>query len=802
MPPAAQVSGVPASRDAIVAPAATPQQTTIGVRALVAHGLRAGDLESGFLGSVRPLEGIRVHQQIQRSRPAGYAPEVAVSQRVDASGFRLQVTGRIDGVYQEDGQTVVEEIKTTTRDLDALIRREDPLHWGQVKVYAFLYAQAHGLSAVVTQLTYCRLDSAEVRSIPRVATVSDLRLFFDDLVDRYLQWARTLADWQARRDASLAGLGFPYAEYRPGQRDMAVAVYRAIQNGDQLLVEAPTGIGKTMAALFPALKALAAGLTEKIFYLTARTTGRGVAEKALAELRCRGACVKSVTITAKDKICFNPGGTCSPEECRFAKGYYDRLNAAVESAFRQDAFSREFLETIAMAEGVCPFEFSLDLARFADCIICDYNYAFDPRVFLRRFFGEDNGVYSFLVDEAHNLVDRSREMFSAELHKAPLLALRRSLNGQLPAVFRALNGINGWLLQARRSCDGAQNPRSEAVPPLGLLPRLQRFARAAETWLTQNIPAPFREGLLEAFFSVSGFLRVADQFDASYATCYERLGLDMQVRLFCLDPAPQLAAALQRCRAVVFFSATLTPAGYFEKIFGCRRNARRLRLPSPFPPQHLGVFVTAAATYYRQRSRTAPVVARSIETLVTQRKGNYLVFFPSYAYLQLVQAAFDPALPGIEVICQSPEMRDAEREAFLDRFDLDNPATLVGLAVLGGVFGEGIDLVGERLCGVAVVGVGLPGVSLERELIRAYFESRGGLGFENAYLYPGINRVLQAAGRVIRSEHDRGVVVLMDQRFTSTRYAALLPPAWRPMAVSRAGQLAGGLQSFWESNPL
>jgi DNA excision repair protein ERCC-2 len=797
------VTVVPASREEIAAPAAAPQEITIGVRTLVAHALRAGDLESGFLGSVRPLEGIRAHQQIQRSRPAGYVPEVAVSHRVDASGFRLQVTGRIDGVYQEDGQTVVEEIKTTTRDLDALIGREDPLHWGQVKVYALLYALAHGLGEVITRMTYCQLDSGQVRSIPRVAAVSDLQVFFDGLVGRYLQWARTLADWQARRDASLAGLGFPHPDYRPGQRDMAVAVYRAIQNGDQLLVEAPTGIGKTMAALFPALKALAAGLTEKIFYLTARTTGRGVAEKALAELRGRGACVKSLTITAKDKICFNPGRTCSPEECPFAKGYYDRLNTAVATAFRQDAFTGEFLQTVAMAEGVCPFEFSLDLSRFADCIICDYNYVFDPRVYLRRFFGEENGVYSFLVDEAHNLVDRSREMFSADLHKAPLLALRRSLNGQLPAVFRALNGINGWLLEARRSCDGgAANPRSEAAPPVGLLPRLQRFARAAETWLTQNTPAAFREDLLQAFFSVSGFLRVADQFDASYATCYERLGADLKVRLFCLDPAPQLAAALRRCRAVVFFSATLTPAGFFEKSFGCRSNARRLRLPSPFPPPHLGVFVTTAATYFRQRRRTAPAVARSIETLVTRRKGNYLVFFPSYAYLQLVREAFDPALPGLEVICQRPEMSEGEREAFLDRFELDNPFTLVGLAVLGGVFGEGIDLVGERLCGVAVVGVGLPGVSLERELIRAYFEARGARGFENAYLYPGINRVLQAAGRVIRSEHDRGVVVLMDQRFSTARYAELLPPAWRPMAVGRAGQLAGGLQSFWESNPL
>ncbi|MCG6907296.1 MAG: PD-(D/E)XK nuclease family protein [Desulfobacteraceae bacterium] len=800
MPPAAAMTAVTAAREEIAAPAGAPRQITIGVRALVAHGLRTGDLEAGFLGSARPLEAIRAHQRIQRSRPTGYAPEVAVSHRVDASGFRLQVTGRIDGVYQEGGRSVVEEIKTTTGDMDAVLGRENPLHWGQVKVYAFLYALAHGLSTVVVQLTYCQLDSGEVRSIPRLAAAAELRVFFDDLVGRYLQWARTLADWQARRDASLAGIGFPYADYRAGQREMAVAVYRAVQNGDQLLVEAPTGIGKTMAALFAALKALAGGPTEKIFYLTARTTGRAAAEKAFAVLRRGGACVKSLTITAKEKICFNPGRACSPEECSFASGYYDRLNGAIETAFGQDAFTREFLETVATAESLCPFEFSLDLSRFADCIICDYNYAFDPRVYLRRFFGEENGVYTFLVDEAHNLVDRSREMFSAELRKAPLMGLRRSLSGRLPAVLRALNGVNNWFLEARRSCQEGTNPRAEESPPAGLLPRLQRFAGAAQSWLTQNTPAPFRQEMLEAFFIVSGFLRVAERFDATYATCYERLGTDVKVRLFCLDPAPQLAEALQRCRSVVFFSATLTPAGYFEKIFGCRRDARRLRLPSPFAPQHLGVFATAAATYYRQRSRTAPAVAHGIETLVTQRKGNYLVFFPSYDYLELVRGVLNPSLPGVEVISQRPAMSEAERETFLERFDLDNPATLVGLAVLGGVFGEGVDLVGERLCGVAVVGVGLPGVSLERELIRTYFESRGELGFENAYLYPGINRVLQAAGRVIRSEDDRGVVVLMDQRFTTARYATLLPAVWRPLAVPGAGQLAWGLRSFWEAN--
>ncbi len=795
------MTAVSAAGQEIAAPAGAPRQITIGVRALVAHGLRAGDLETGFLGSLRPLEAIRAHQRIQRSRPAGYAPEVAVGHRVEAGGFRLRITGRIDGVYREGGRSVVEEIKTTTGDLQALIGRENPLHWGQVKVYAYLYALAHELSAVVVQLTYCQLDSGEVRSISRPAAVSELRVFFDDLVGRYLQWARTLADWQARRDASLAGLGFPYADYRAGQREMAVAVYRAIQNGDQLLVEAPTGIGKTMAALFAALKALPGGPTEKIFYLTARTTGRAAAEKAFAALRRGGARVKSLTITAKDKICFNPGRTCSPEECPFASGYYDRLNGAIETAFGQDALTREFLQSVATAESLCPFEFCLDLSRFADCIICDYNYAFDPRVYLRRFFGEENGVYTFLVDEAHNLVDRSREMFSADLRKAPLMGLRRSLKGQLPAVYRALNGINSWLLEARRSCPEAANPRAEEAPPVGLLPRLQRFAGAAQTWLTQNIAAPFRQELLEAFFSVSGFLRVAERFDPTYATCYERLGTDVKVRLFCLDPAPQLAEALQRCRSVVFFSATLTPLGYFEKIFGCRRSARRLRLPSPFPPQHLGVFLTPAATYYRQRSRTAPAVAQDIETLVAQRKGNYLVFFPSYAYLELVREVFQPPQAGVEVISQRPEMSESEREAFLARFDIDNPATLVGLAVLGGVFGEGVDLVGERLCGVAVVGVGLPGISLERELIRAYFESCGAPGFENAYLYPGINRVLQAAGRVIRSPHDRGVVVLMDQRFTTARYAALLPAAWRPLAVPRAGQLTRGLRTFWEANP-
>ncbi len=770
----------------------------IAVRDLVAHVLRSGDLSFEFLSSARPVDAIRIHQKIQQSRPANYSAEVAVSHRIETELFQLTIGGRIDGIYRDADGVLIEEIKTTTRSLDYFEDNENPVHWGQVKAYAYMVARDQELNALDAQLTYYQVDSGEIRTFKRHYRRSELETFFQDLVANYLQWAATVVNWGVLRDESIRKLAFPFDEYRPGQREMAVAVYRAINHNRQQLIQAATGIGKTMAALFPAVKALGEGLTEKIFYLTARTTGRFAAEYALDELRRAGLKLKSLTITAKDKTCFNPDSACSPEECEFARGHFDRVNGALSDIFDQQAFTRTAVEQAARDHRVCPFELALELSLWSDCIICDYNYAFDPRVYLRRFFLEENGGYTFLIDEAHNLVERSREMFSAVIHKQPLLDVRRALRHDVPQIYKRLGKINSWMVKTRKKCDVSGPTLHEKAPPEDLYPLLRSFLGSAERWLSRNLKTSFREELLDLFFAISGFIRVAEQYDDSYVTCFEKIKKDLKLKLFCIDPSVQLGQALTRCKAAVFFSATMTPMEYFKNILGCDQNAAGMILPSPFPVENLKLFVyDRISTLYRQRDNTKAQVAQAIASLVRQKTGNYLVFFPSYEYMLIVLEAFQSENPNREVILQSPGMSEAEREEFLNRFGGESQQSLIGFAVMGGIFGEGIDLVGERLCGAVVVGVGLPGISFERDLIRDYFTTHHNAGFEYAYQYPGINRVLQAAGRVIRTENDRGVVVLIDQRYATHRYRSLLPAEWRPVKMRSEKELTESLQKFW-----
>jgi DNA excision repair protein ERCC-2 len=770
---------------------------SIGVRDLVEFVLRSGDLEAEFAGGSRAADAIRIHQRIQHARPAGYAPEVAISYQVDTPAVMLAIAGRIDGVFENAAIPVIDEIKTTGGKPEECLREENPLHWGQAKVYAYLYATERGLADIGVQLTYARLDTAEARETRRYFHVAELQLFFEDLVGRYLEWATVIIAWGRQRDDSIRHLEFPYGTFRPGQLEMVNAVTRAIQDGSRIFIQAATGIGKTMAVLFPTVKSIADRASAKVFYLTARTTGRMAAEKALDELRGRGMRLKQLALTAKDRVCFNPGSACRPEECEFAKGHFDRLPEARRSMFQEDAWTRETVAAASRRFQVCPFEFSLDLSRWADLMICDYNYAFDPKAYLRRFFLDVTGDYTFLVDEAHNLVDRSRDMFSAELRKQPVLKLRRAVKTALPGVHRSLGQINTWMREARRRCEATGAPMAETDAPEELYPLLRAFLASAENWLEKNMKSPFREELLERYFEVGGFLRVAEQFDDSYATCFETLSRDLRVKLFCIDPARQIGAALNRCRSAVFFSATLTPLDYFQTMLASE-SAETLVLPSPFPPENLGVFIAdRLSTYFRHRDRTKPEIAAIVRSLIQQHKGNYLLFFPSYQYMRMVLESFRSAAPDTDVIVQEPGMSERQREVFLGRFETDNPRTLVGFAVMGGIFGEGIDLVGTRLSGAAVVGVGLPAVGLENELIREYFADRLEQGFEYAYMYPGINRVLQAAGRVIRTDTDRGVVLLIDQRYGSEHYRSLLPDYWRTRCVRSRDEFADVLLNFW-----
>jgi DNA excision repair protein ERCC-2 len=805
------------------APARKPTHT-VQVRELVEFVLRQGDLgaEHQFVGPDRALAGIRGQQKLQKTRPAGYETEIPVEHTVDAGEFVLTIRGRIDGLLVTPLEVLLEEIKTVQ---GAWHGEADPLHWAQVRFYAFVYAQEHALSAVVAQLTYVELDTGKVTEFREALTFNDLSNFVQATIAVYVDWLRAQHHWCQARDESIRALTFPFGAYRPGQREMAVAVYRVLANGGRLFLAAPTGIGKTISALFPAVKALGEGKLERIFYLTARTVGRSIAEKAVADLRQGGLKLRSLTLTAKEKVCVREGQPCDEASCPLALGYYDRIKPAIRDALAQETITRPVLEALARKHQVCPFEFSLDISLWVDVIICDYNYVFDPQVYLRRHFAENGSDCGFLVDEAHNLVDRAREMFSADLDGREILDVRRAIKQAVPRCAKALTKLRSEMrrlgnpaaldmeptevsdpsieldLFPIQPAAAAKVPASDANTvrhlPETLPPLVEAALGAAETWLVRNEPAPFREDLLALYFRLRSFQRTADLYDERYVTIVEP-GPAVKVRLYCLDPSHLLRETLARGKAAVFFSATLTPLEYYRALLGGSPEDPVVQLASPFPPENLAVLIhDRIKTHFKGRAESLGDVVESIATLVLGRCGNYLVYFPSYQYLNDALNGFKARYPSVSVLVQQPRMTEEERDAFLATFSVEHSETLVGFAVLGGVFGEGIDLVGDRLIGAVIVGVGLPQLCVERDLIRDYFQEQNSQGFEYAYTFPGMNRVLQAIGRVIRSETDRGVVLLIDARFGEARYRRLFPAWWKYVRVRHASALAEAIGEFW-----
>ncbi|WP_425060166.1 3'-5' exonuclease DinG [Sporomusa carbonis] len=781
----------------------------ISVRNLVEFVLRSGDLVATFTGSLRMMDGSKIHRKIQQTQGSEYEPEVSLSILVERPGVTLHISGRADGVIvtkDETGneQVTIDEIKSITADLEGIEECYNPLHWAQAKCYAYIYAVQHGLEKINVQISYCQVTTLEIKSFKQLYSAGELAEFFNQLITQYVMWAERVGDWIEVRDNSARLLDFPFASFRHGQRQLAVAVYKALSMGLKLYAQAPTGTGKTMATIFPAVKAMGMGHVEKIFFLTAKTVTRQLAEEAFDRLRQTGLKFKTLTLTAKEKICFMPGAACTPEECPYAEKYFDKIGPVLNDCWRLEAFTREVIEQYARKHMVCPFELSLDLAVWADAVICDYNYVFDPAVCLKRFFYENNGQYCFLVDEAHNLVDRAREMFSAKIMKQTFLDLRKDVKEKLPRLAKAAGKINSYLVKIGKLCVeksavGQPDYCVREEPLTDILPLLRKFASLAEEWLASNEPADFREKLLDTYFEVNAFLRTSEMYDERYVTYVEKAGKDVKLKLFCVNPSELLRQALARGRAAVFFSATLTPLNYFLKMLGGAEGDGKIAVPSPFTHNNLCLLVADnISTTYKTREKTYDVVVESITAAIGARTGNYLVFFPSYRYMEEVYQRFCLKNPLIRVIRQVGEMTEEERTEFLRQFSGDNAATLVGFAVLGGVFGEGVDLTGERLVGAVVVGVGLPQVCLEREIIRNWFNKDKYQGFEYAYVYPGMNKVLQAAGRVIRTEDDQGLVLLIDDRFSQPRYRRLFPREWHgAINVKSVGNIADAAKEFW-----
>lgn len=771
----------------------------VSVRNLVEFAMRSGDIDSRFMSNLRAVEGTKAHKKVRDFYGDEYSPEVFLSYTLDYDGFVIEIEGRADGIIKRDGKVIIDEIKSTLKPLEEIQEDYNLLHWAQAQCYGYIYAKANQLEELDIQLSYFNIESEDIKKFVRKYTLEELEDFFISLIEKYLEWANLTFYWVKVRDDSIKELSFPFKDYRRGQRKLAVSVYRTILDGKSIFIQSPTGIGKTISTLFPAVKSIGEGLTSKVFYLTAKTITREAALKAIDIMAAKGLRAKTLVITAKEKICSNTEVKCNPEDCSCAKGHYDRVNGAIMDVLKnEDVITRDIILKYSKIHRVCPFELSLDLSLLSDVIICDYNYVFDPNVYLKRFFDVKADNYVFLIDEAHNLVDRSREMYSAQIHKAQFLKYRKLLKEDYPRLSKAFMRCNNMINKLKREYLGKEDYYYQNQEIADIYPPIKRLLTELEEWLMKGKRDQYYDELLDVYFDLFRFINMAELYDSRYVTYIERTDEDIIVKLFCVDASYQLARVLEMSKAAIFFSATLTPLKYYRHILGGNEEDYIIRLPSPFPRDNLCLLIgDKVSTRYKDRDRTYMEVVDYIEEFILGKEGNYLVFFPSYKYMEQVYNIFAQRNPHIKTIIQDSLMDESEREDFLSQFD-SYEESLVAFAVLGGMFSEGIDLIGDKLIGTVIVSVGLPQICHERDIIRNYFDSENGLGYEYAYMYPGMNKVLQAAGRVIRSEKDRGTILLIDDRFTTVKYRRLFPEEWlHYKRVGSSKTIGKYLDQFW-----
>lgn len=750
----------------------------ISVRTLVEYVFRSGSIESGFRTATSLTKGTKIHKKIQNTYKEADQKEVFLKAEIPYKNFMFQVEGRCDGLLSdEDGSLTIDEIKSTSQPLERISEETYPVHWAQAIFYAYLYAKDHEQAEMNIQLTYVQVNTEEQKKFQRKMTYKALESFVNHTFEQYVPYANMRLGHGKVRDKTSKALTFPFDHYRDGQRKLAGTVYKTIVDKKSLYAKASTGIGKTISTLFPAVKAIGEGHLKRIFYLTAKTITRTMAEETMSILSEQGLTVKVVTITAKEKICTNDGATIRDHACGHAEGHYDRINEAVLDILKnEELMTRPVIEAYATKHRVCPFEFSLDLAYVADIVICDYNYIFDPMVSLQRLVEEQKKETVLLIDEAHNLVDRARDMFSAELFKSTYLQIIRMYKGKNDKLAKAAKAINDHLLAKKK-----QSNMIEKELDVELVERMEVFIRYAEIELISTTEE--HQLLLDTYFTSQAFVKIASLYDERFVTYIEVNKSEVKLKLFCLDPSHRIQQMGKGYQAKVFFSATLTPADYYKNLLGGQPEDYVIAIPSPFARENAEIIIQPLSTKYRDRERTMMAMVQIFVDTYQNRSGNFLVFFPSYKYMHDAYEVFKEQAPNIPTIIQDTGMSEIERENFLADFQPRREESFIGFAVLGGIFSEGIDLRGDRLNGVIVVGVGLPQINLERNIIKDYFNDIGRNGFDYSYVYPGMNKVLQAGGRLIRSETDQGIIVLIDDRFLQQKYQALLPYEWQHYQV-------------------
>lgn len=807
------------------------KQVKISVRSLVEFIFRSGDLDNR--SRVNPeqamMEGSRIHRMLQRKEGAGYHSEVGLKWCHQTQRYQVLLEGRADGIiedyvpvrYQEleeqfplfsadygmvdrpEPATYIDEIKSTSRRLRSI---QEPVreHLAQAKCYAYIVTMEEDLEQIGVRISYCHRDSKEMKYFHYMFSRREIIEWFNDAMISLERWLDYYVTWKECKKASIRELKFPY-DYREGQKELAGYVYQTIYHQKKLFLEAPTGVGKTLSTVFPSVKAIGQELSEKLFYLTAKTITRTVAEETFSLLRHNGLAFKDMVITAKEKTCINDCCQCDPLHCPYAKGHFDRVNECLYAIItRESRFGREIIEQYAREYEVCPYELSLDISLFADGVICDYNYVFDPHVYLRRYFGgENSGKYLFLIDEAHNLLDRGREMYSAALVKETVLEVKTLVKEEDRELARQLDKLNKALLALKKQ---TQNTMVfEDVEEV--------YNAAAEVqyrldiYINERNDRIVADEIMDFFFQIDHFCQVYANITDKYVIygCLREDGKYL-LKLYNVDPSANLRERMKKARSTILFSATLLPIQYYKGLLGGEKEDYEVYAHSVFPPSNRGLFVARDVTskYTRRGPREYERIADYLYQMVKARKGNYLSFFPSYAFMKDVYEVYLAQHPEHSQQCllQQEQMSEEDREAYLAAFRSHGDHTVLGFCVTGGIFSEGIDLKKDCLIGAAIVGTGLPQVGQERELLKTYFDRQGLDGFDYAYRFPGMNKVLQAAGRVIRTAEDVGVILLLDERFLQQAFRNLYPREWEHIEVTDVSGVFEKLQEFWAGHNL
>ena len=773
----------------------------ISVRNLVEFILRNGDIDNRGAGGMQAeamQRGSRIHRKLQKQAGALYHAEVPLKMELEEEHYTIVLEGRADGIMEGTHPVTVDEIKGVFADISQMTEPVT-VHLAQAKCYAYIYALQKKYDPIGVRMTYVNLDTEEVRLFHFAYSFAELETWFFALMQEYKKWAQFQYEWRVTRQASIQGLSFPFP-YRKGQKELAADVYRTILRKKNLFIQAPTGTGKTITTLFPAVKAVGEELGDKIFYLTAKTITAAVAKETLDLFYQNGYRAKTVQITAKEKLCLMDETACNPDACPYAKGHFDRVNDAVYQLLHQgDVFTREELLAQAKTHRVCPFELCLDTASWVDNIICDYNYVFDPTVYLKRFFAEGvRGDYLFLIDEAHNLVERGREMYSASLYKEEFLSVKKLVKKRSLKLAKELQKCNEILLGYKRECEQFQYHENISAFVFALL----RLASEYEVFLQKNREFDGRDEVLELYYKVRGFLDTSERLDENYVIYSQHEGERFQIKLYCVDPSKNLQERLDKGKSTIFFSATLLPIQYYKSLLSTKTDNYAVYAETVFRPQQQLLLIASDVTsrYTRRGEQEYARMADYIYQTGMQKKGNYIVFFPSYKMMDDVYEQFlGMNTAQMDCIVQKSGMKEADREEFLAQFAVERSRTMIAFCVMGGIFGEGIDLKQEQLIGAMIVGTGLPQVGNEREILKQFYDQRSGCGFDYAYRYPGMNKVLQAAGRVIRTVSDVGVIELLDERFLRREYRELFPREWQSCEVCTVLNVAEKLRGFWDA---